>query len=38
MYDSDFEENHLQMALETCDIYQFFLEYEMQTPLERLRL
>ena len=25
----DFEEYHLQMALESCDIDQFFMEYEM---------
>ena len=34
MYISGFEEYHLQMALKTCDVYQFFLEYEIQTPLE----
>ena len=34
MYVTDFEEYHLQMALENCDVYQFFLEYEMQTPIE----
>ena len=34
MYISDFEEYHLQMALETRDIYQFFMEYEMHTPIE----
>ena len=34
MYVTDFEEYHLQMALENRDVYQFFLEYEMQTPIE----
>ena len=31
---SDFEEYHLQMPLDSRDIYQFFLEFEMQTPIE----
>ena len=34
MYVTDFEEYHLQMALENRHVYQFFLEYEMQTPIE----
>ena len=25
---------HLQMALENRHVYPFFLEYEMQTPIE----
>ena len=25
---------HMQMALEHCDVYQFFLEDEMQTAIE----
>ena len=28
------EEYHLKMALENRDVYQFFLEYEMQIPIE----
>ena len=34
MYVTDFEEYHPHMALENRDVYQFFLEYEMQTPIE----
>ena len=34
MFVTESEEYHLQMALETRDVHQFFLEYEMQTPLE----
>ena len=34
MYITDFEEYHLQMALEHHDVYQFFLDYKMQTPIE----
>ena len=34
MYVTDFEKYHLQMALENRDVYQFFLEYKMQTPIE----
>ena len=34
MFISDFEEYHLQMPLESHDVYQLFMEFEMQTPVE----
>ena len=34
MFVTKSEEYHLQMALETQDVHQFFLEYEMNTALD----
>ena len=34
MFIFDFEEYHLQMPLESHDVYQFFMEFEMQTKIE----
>ena len=34
MFILDFEEYHLQMALESRNVDQFFMEYEMQIPIE----
>ena len=34
MFVTNSEEYHLQMALESWDVHEFFLEYEMHTALE----
>ena len=34
MFVTNLEEYHLQMALESQDVHEFFLEYEIHTGLE----